>query len=122
MQTIIPFFKNFSHIMIKNKENINCALDCFTLFFSWSGLHINKNKTYVNTFGKNSPEPPYVKELGLNYFEKLNLLGITYDSTPSFMMINFDEGVRKLEIVANDWQHKYLTIFGKITVVKIYCY
>ena len=31
-------------------------------------------------------------------------------------MCNFNEGLRKLEIVANDWRHKYLTIFGKITV------
>ena len=36
------------------------------------------------------------------------------------MISNFDEGLRKLEIVANDWRHKYLTIFGKITVIKMF--
>ena len=36
------------------------------------------------------------------------------------MMNNFEAGLRKLEIVANDWRHKYLTIFGKITVVKTF--
>ena len=36
------------------------------------------------------------------------------------MMTNFDKGLRKLEIVANDWHHKCLTIFGKITVIKTF--
>ena len=48
------------------------------------------------------------------------LLGINYDSTLGSMMCNYDEGIRKLETVVNDWRHKYLTIFGKITVVKTF--
>ena len=35
-------------------------------------------------------------------------------------MCNYDEGLRKLEVVANDWRHKYLTIFGKITIIKTF--
>ena len=35
-------------------------------------------------------------------------------------MCNYNEGIRKLETVVNDWRHKYLTIFGKITVVKTF--
>ncbi len=66
------------------------------------------------------PEPPYVKELNINYCKNITLLGITYDSTLSCMISNFDEGLRKLEIVANDWRHKCLTICGKITVVKTF--
>ena len=87
---------------------------------SWSGVNINKNKTYINIFGLDSPEPPYVKELGLNYFKEFTLLGITYYSTLCFMISTFDAGHRKLEIVANDWRHKYLTIFGKMSVVKTF--
>ena len=36
------------------------------------------------------------------------------------MMCNYNEGIQKLELVVNDWKHKYLTIFGKITVVKTF--
>ena len=36
------------------------------------------------------------------------------------MLTNYDEGIRKLEAVAHDWKHKYLTICGKITVVKTF--
>ena len=36
------------------------------------------------------------------------------------MMCNHDEGIRKLETVVNDWRYEYLTIFGKITVVKTF--
>ena len=36
------------------------------------------------------------------------------------MMCNYNEGIRKLETVVNDWRHRYITIFGKITVVKTF--
>ena len=36
------------------------------------------------------------------------------------MMCNYNEGIWKLETVVNDWRHRYLTIFGKITVVKTF--
>ena len=36
------------------------------------------------------------------------------------MLSNYEEGLRKLEIVTNVWRHKYLTIFGKITVIKTF--
>ena len=36
------------------------------------------------------------------------------------MLTNYDEGIRKLESVAHDWKHKYLTICGKITVIKTF--
>ena len=93
-------------------------LDCFDKFYNWSGLKINKNKTYINIFGKKSPEPTYVNELGLNYCNDFTLLGIKFDSTLSYMMCNYNEVIRKLETVVNDWRYKYLTIFGKLTVVK----
>ena len=35
-----------------NKKNIKRALDCFDIFSEWSGLNINKNKTYVQFLGK----------------------------------------------------------------------
>jgi hypothetical protein len=83
-------------------------------------LNINKNKTYVNIFGEKAPEPAFIKELNLKYSNSFTLLGITYDSTLQNMMTNYDEGIKKLELVANDWKHKYLTICGKITVVKTF--
>ena len=36
------------------------------------------------------------------------------------MLTNYEEGLQKLEIVANDWRNKYLTIFGKITVIETF--
>ena len=114
------FLKLFPHDPQKSKNNIKYALDCFDKFYNWSGLKINKNKTYINIFGKNSQEPTYVKELGLNYCNDFTLLGIKFDSTLNSMMCNYNEGIRKLETVVNDWRHRYLTIFGKITVVKTF--
>ena len=56
----------------------------------------------------------------MNYCKEFTLLGITYDSTLNLMVNNYEAGLRKLEAVANDWRQKYLTIFGKITVVKTF--
>ena len=103
-----------------NKTNIKRALDCFQTFSVWSGLRINKNKTYVTVFGKKIPDPPYVGELGLKFCDSFTLLGVIFDPTLENMQVNYDEGVRKMEIVANDWKYKYLTIFGKLTVIKTF--
>ena len=102
------FLKLFPLDPTETKNNIKYAMECFNKFSTWSGLNINKNKTYVNIFCQQSPETPYVKELGLNYCNDFKL------------MCNYDEGIWKLETVVNDWRHKYLTIFGKITVVKTF--
>ena len=104
----------------ENKKNIKNALECFSKFSKWSGLNINKNKTYVNIFGQKIPEPPFIQELSLKFCNSFTLLGITFDSTLENMMTNYDEGIRKLEAVAHDWKHKYLTICSKITVVKTF--
>ena len=103
-----------------NKRNIKHALDCFTSFSEWSGLNINKKKTYVLVFGQIVSNPSFVTELGLNNCDKFTLLGVTYDPTLNGIMSNFDEGLQKFERVANDWRHKYLTIFGKITIIKTF--
>merc|ERR1712082_482325 len=104
----------------ENKKNIKHALECLNKFSKWSGLDINKNKTYVNIFGQKTPEPPFIQELNLKYCNDFTLLGITFDSTLENMLTNYDKGIRKLESVAHDWKHKYLTISGKIPVVKTF--
>merc|ERR1712082_199480 len=86
----------------KNKQNIKNALECFTQFSKWSVLNINKNKTYVNIFGQDMPEPPYIQELNLKYSKDFTLLGITFDSTLTNMLSNYDEGIKKLGSVAHD--------------------
>ena len=114
---ITLYLKYFTLNENANKINLKYALDCFDLFSTWSGLNINKKKTYINIFGQNEPEPSFVKSLNycsiffklflkiyppsLNYCSKLTLLGTTNDYT--LMMTDYDEGLRKLEIVANDW-------------------
>ena len=70
------------------------ALDCFDKFYNWSGLKINKSKTYENIFGTIAPEPTYIEELGLNYCNEFTLLSIKFDSTLKSMMCNYNEGIR----------------------------
>ncbi len=65
----------------KNKKNIKNALECFTKFSKWSGLNINKNKTYVNIFGQEIPEPPYIQELNLKYCKDFTLLDLRFVSS-----------------------------------------
>ena len=59
----------------ENRKNVKYALDCFSIFSTWSGLKINITKTYVTVFGKDVPElPSFVGELSFNYCDSFTLL------------------------------------------------
>ena len=48
------------------------------------------------------------------------LLGIQFCNILSNMECNHEKGVQNMRDIANNWKFKYLTIFGKITVIKTF--
>ena len=48
-------------------------------------------------------------------------MGIYFDSTLSKMYINYDKAIYTIKKEINSWKFRFLTIFGKVTVMKTMC-
>ena len=56
--------------------------------------------------------------MGLKWAHNFDLLGIKFDSNLDHMFNNFTEKIEKIERVLKNWSFRYLTPFGKVTIVK----
>ena len=90
-------------------------------FREWSGLKINLGKTYLTIFGKQHKRPKFVDELKIKWCLEFKLLGIYFEFTLSKMLVNYDKAIESVRKELSSWKHRYLTIFGKITVIKTLC-
>ena len=52
---------------------------------------------------------------------EFKLLGIHFDVTLSKMLLNYDKAIESVRKELSSWKHRFLTIFGKITVIKTLC-
>ena len=52
---------------------------------------------------------------------EFKLLGIHFDVTLSKMLLNYDKAIESIRKELSSWRHRFLTIFGKITVIKTLC-
>ena len=91
------------------------------MFFIWSGLKVNRGKTYLSIFGESLEKPRFVQELGIKWCTDFTLLGIKFDQTLDLMDSNFDSCFKKVKNEISSWKHRYLTLFGKLTVIKTMC-
>ena len=91
------------------------------MFKSWSGLKINLSKTYLTVFGKLADRPGFIEELKIRWCTEFKLLGIYFDSTLSKMHVNYEKAIESVRQEINSWNYRFLTIFGKVTVIKTMC-
>ena len=63
----------------KNQENVKNALEVIEMFFDWSGLKINRGKTYLSMFGASLGCPRFVNTLVVKWSMELKLLGLKFD-------------------------------------------
>ena len=105
----------------KNQKNVSKTLEVIALFFDWSGLKVNRGKTYLSIFGASLACPRFVTTLGIKWAEEFKLLGITFDQCLAKMGKNYLSCLDKVKKELNSWRHRYLTVFGKITVIKTLC-
>ena len=59
---------------------------------------------------------------GIKFKNKLKILGIIFsnEQDASDIAQNIDSRINQLENICSLWQRRYLTFFGKITVLKAY--
>ena len=102
-----------------NSENLHKTLDVLNSFYKLSGLKISVNKTSAVWFGKNhDSNVKLCPELGLKWSKTFKLLGLNFDNNLEKMESNFEEKINKIKKLLFTWSYRYLTPFGKITIVK----
>ena len=92
-----------------------------TIFKNWSGLKINLSKTYITVFGKLAEKSKFTDELKIKWCTEFKLLGIYFDSTLSKMHVNYEKAIESVRREINSWKYCFLTIYGKVTVIKTMC-
>ena len=96
-------------------------LEVIGMFYSWSGLKINLGKTNVTIFGRKLNKPKFVEELKLKWCQDFMLLGIYFNVMLTNMQKNFEIAVEKVKMELRSWKFRFLTVFGKLTVIKTLC-
>ena len=65
--------------------------------------------------------PGYVDILRIKWCTEFKLLGINFDQTLDLMDCNYDDCFEKVKSELSSWKHRFLTVSGKITVIKTMC-
>ena len=73
----------------KNHENVKNTIEVIEMFFVWSGLKINRGKTYLSIFGANLGCPRFVNTLGVEWSTEFKLLGLKFDQCLDKMDRNY---------------------------------
>ena len=88
-------------------------------FHKISGLKISVSKTKAVWFGSNyNSNYKLCPELELNWVKNFKLLGLNFDNNLESMESNFSDKLREIEKMLACWLYRYITPYGKITIIK----
>jgi hypothetical protein len=110
-----------SLILDGSKESLLETLETLKQFSEMSGLHINFDKTHIVWIGskKYSNEillPNYKLKWGTTRF---TLLGIHFDvELENMIQLNYEPKYLHIKSLLKQWEKRFLTPIGKITVIK----
>ena len=106
-----------------SQSSLEAALNTIETFGSMSGLVMNTSKTKIIWIGRKrySKDKLNVKsrlEWGITEF---NMLGIEFNVDLEKMpKINYEIAISRSKHLLNKWEHRHLTPFGKITIIKTF--
>ena len=120
MRHIIDLYADDSTLYLHpTNDNLKRALSIIKSFYELSLLKINVSKTKAVWFGReHNSNIRFCEEDNLDWDTSFKLLGITFDNNLEKMDENFFEKIKEMEKVLNSWLYRYLTPYGKITVIK----
>ena len=81
----------------KNQENVSSTLEVTEMFFDWSGLKVNRGKTYLSIFGASLACPRFVEMLRIKWTTEFKLLGINFDQCLAKMGQNYQNCLDKVK-------------------------
>ena len=100
-------------------QNLRNVINILKDFYKLSGLMISPTKTKAIWFGsEHNSDQVLCHDLGLKWVKNFTLLGINFDSGLENMSSNFEEKIDKVDKMLSNWSYRYLTPFGKVTVIK----
>ena len=114
----LTMYLEWSDSYEQNFRNINAVLDVLEEFQSLSGLKANRDKTMLTVFGNKEDDSLLCEDLGIKWVTSFKLLGIHFDQTLENMEVNYENAIKKVKAVANSWKNIYVSIYGKVCVVK----
>ena len=105
-----------------NEQSIVQALSMVDSFSSYSGLKLNRNNTEAIWIGCWKYRNKNIGKIRWNHHpnNKLKVLGITIQGDKLIHQIeeNIEIRINKCINIIKSWKRRYLTIAGKITLVK----
>lgn len=102
-----------------NENNLRTCLTIIQSFSHVSGLKINIEKTSAVWFGAmENANLRLCQDIGLQWAESFKLLGMYFDNKLDNLQVNADKSLESIKSTLNNWRYRYLTPFGKITVIK----
>ena len=100
-------------------KSIKSVIKTLDDFYGLSGLKISVSKTKAIWFGKNYMcDYKLCPEIDLIWDKKFTLLGIDFHNNLEKMEDNFWNKMSSLEKLLANWSYRYLTTYGKITIIR----
>ena len=101
------------------RQNLRTVVSHLGNFYKLSGLKISVSKTKAIWFGsEHNSDLNLCPDLNLKWVKTFTLLGITFNNNLENMQCNFVDKIEKIDKMLSNWSYRYLTPFGKVTIVK----
>ena len=122
VESLISLYADDTFLILDGSENsLREALECFESFYKVSGLKMNSSKTKAVWVGnKKYSDQIIYPNMKLNWsHENFKVLGIDFSLDLNCITdINFTKKIKEVKAILKSWQHRKLTLLGKITVIK----
>ena len=105
--------------MTPSAKSLRKIVEILENFYHLSGLKISVTKTKAIWFGSNSnSNNKLCPELQLQWDKNFKLLGIRFDNNLNTMESNFYDKIEEIEKMLASWLYRYITPYGKVTIIK----
>ena len=121
-EPLVNQYADDTFLMFDGSEtSLEETVKCFDSFYCVSGLKINKSKTKAVWVGsKKFSDHILCPNFNLKWsHSNFRVLGLDFSINLDAMVdINFSKKIKEVAKVLKSWEHRKLTLMGKITVIK----